>query len=117
MTSSDSSTKETSFTSSSSTPITSKEPESSASDRPKTTHPSFEIIKSKSFGTIMHELWIRYQGEFALSMLETVRAFIHHFHILLLLLLSFFYLAALRYFPSHLKVIISRAKYYLSGQE
>ncbi|PLW23936.1 hypothetical protein PCASD_14182 [Puccinia coronata f. sp. avenae] len=38
----------------------------------KTTHPSFEIIRHKSFGTRMHELWIRVQGEFGLSMLETI---------------------------------------------
>ncbi|KNZ50455.1 hypothetical protein VP01_441g8 [Puccinia sorghi] len=39
----------------------------------KTAHPSFEIIRHKSLGTRMHELWIRFQGEFGLSMLETVR--------------------------------------------
>ncbi|KAA1122931.1 hypothetical protein PGTUg99_001046 [Puccinia graminis f. sp. tritici] len=38
----------------------------------QTLHPSFEIIRHKSFGTLMHELWIRFQGEFGLSMLETV---------------------------------------------
>lgn len=86
-----------------------------AQDRPKTIHPSFDIIKNKSFGTFMHELWIRYQGEFALSMLETWEVVM--LHILLVLLLSFFYMAILRYFPSHVKVIGSRAKYYLSGQE
>ncbi|PLW21769.1 hypothetical protein PCANC_02952 [Puccinia coronata f. sp. avenae] len=42
----------------------------------KTTHPSFEIIRHKSFGTRMHELWIRVQGEFGLSMLETVSRFL-----------------------------------------
>ncbi|EGG12957.1 uncharacterized protein MELLADRAFT_101432 [Melampsora larici-populina 98AG31] len=88
---------------------------SSTQDRPKTTHPSFDIIKNKSFGTFMHEIWIRYQGEFALSMLETWEVVM--LHILLVLLLSFFYMAVLRYFPSHVKVIVSRAKYYLSGQE
>ncbi|KAH9819003.1 hypothetical protein DFH28DRAFT_957302 [Melampsora americana] len=91
------------------------ETESCTQDRAKTTHPSFNIIKNKSFGTFMHELWIRYQGEFALSMLETWEVVM--LHILLVLLLSFFYMAILRYFPSHVKVIGSRAKYYLSGQE
>ncbi|KAH9444568.1 hypothetical protein MJO28_013411 [Puccinia striiformis f. sp. tritici] len=78
-------------------------------------HPSFEIIKHKSFGTLMHELWIRIQGEFGLSMLETWEVVMIYIIVVLLMLL--FYVAIFKYFPSHIKIIGGRAKYYLVGSE
>lgn len=82
---------------------------------PKTQHPSFEIIKNKSFGTLMHELWIRFQGEFGLSMLETWEVVMIYVVVILLMLL--FYVAVFKYLPSNIKFIARRSKYYLVGSE
>ncbi|KAA1064043.1 hypothetical protein PGTUg99_013722 [Puccinia graminis f. sp. tritici] len=63
----------------------------------------------------MHELWIRFQGEFGLSMLETWEMVMIYIIVILLILL--FYVAIFKYFPSHIKIIGRRAKYYLVGSE
>ncbi|KAI8446872.1 hypothetical protein BY996DRAFT_6421864 [Phakopsora pachyrhizi] len=78
-------------------------------------NPSFRIIRKKSIFVRLNELWIRFQGELALSMLETWETVILHLIFLLLILL--FYLAIFRYFPSHVKIIFARAKYYILGNE
>jgi len=81
----------------------------------KTAHPSFEIIRHKSLRTRLHELWIRFQGEFGLSMLETWEMVMIYIIVILLILL--FYVAVFKYLPSHIKIIGRRAKYYLVGSE